>query len=177
MYPHARCLINHDGGVASVGGCVIELQCSLGGRLKIVSGVKPAIVLFHDLKAGMRVRQIELSTGPKNFCDRSRPTIQVRQPADRAPGSKDQVEGTGNELRSLLHSTLDELGREASLAGKAPRRLQCLMRKIEPKRGGSTANQTQCVATDVTLEMENLLAGYIAQLCGLDVMEGVFAGS
>src|SRR5262249_23767993 len=120
MYPFAGCLMNHDGGVASVRGCVIELQRSIRRRLKIVSGVKPAIAHFHDLKAGMRVCKLKFSAEPKNFRDRSRPTIQVRQPADRAPGSKDQVERTGNEPRSLLHPALDELSREAGLVGQAP---------------------------------------------------------
>src|SRR5215468_2470590 len=110
MSPYARFLMDHDGGIASVGGCVTELQRSLGGRLIVVSDVKPAIVLFHDLKAGMRVRQVEFPACPKDFRDRPCPTIQVWQPADRAPGSKDQVEGAGNELRSLCPA-LDELGR------------------------------------------------------------------
>src|SRR5262245_8353041 len=50
-------------------------------------------------------------------------------------------------------------------------------REIQANGGGSTANRAQCVATDVAVEMEDLLAGYVTQLCGLDVMEGVFASS
>jgi len=36
------------------------------------------------------------------------------------------------------------------------------MGEIEAKGGGSAANQAQCVATDVTLKMEDLLTGYVA---------------
>ena len=48
--------------------------------------------------------------------------------------------------------------------------------KSRPKAGLHGEPGTVC-ATDVTLQMKDLLAGYAAQPRGLDVMEGVLAGS
>jgi hypothetical protein len=58
----------------------------------------------------MSIGKVKFAAGLQHGCDYSRPNRNIRQPADRSPSRKNQIERTRCQMRGFVHSPLNEVG-------------------------------------------------------------------
>ena len=169
--------MRHDRRIAGVRGLVHELQRPVGRRLKIEGGHKPSGVFFQHVERRMRVGEVELAARRQHGRNDLRPFLHIGQPANGAPGCEDEVERARRQVRSLIHGPLDEVRFQAGLIGQAPGNLQRGAGKIESGDRRAAPYQAQRIPADMALQMQNALAGDVAEFGRFNLVQGVLAGT
>jgi hypothetical protein len=75
----------------------------------------------------MGICAVKLAGRHQDGCDDPRPIPHIRQPAQGSPRRKDEIERAGRKMRSLFHSTLNEIGLQSDRLGKIARGVERLL--------------------------------------------------
>src|ERR1700730_12640559 len=108
------------------------------------------------------------------------PAVDIRQPRDGTPGDENHVESCpfGDRRRCVIEVRLHEARpiREAQLAGKPARGVDCRCGEVQPDDRGAALRQFQAVGAEMALQMPDAVAIDRPEFGLLDGVEAAMPG-
>jgi hypothetical protein len=155
-----------DRGVrVGVGPGVRELQRLLRRPVVVVEAQLGRVVaVVEDPGERVGLGDVEEAARPHEVGDHLGPAGHVGQPVEHSEGGEHHVEVALQPVREVDHVGDDEAGLQAGLGGQEPRLLDGPFREVGAGDPGSPPDPGECVQPEVALQVEQVLAGDVADL-------------
>jgi len=160
MHPLPRARVRDLDLVVGVVAAVLE-HIGLGVRVRVLEhrqAAGSAVAVEHE-RGGVPVGEVEPAPRLQEPGDDARPLRDVGQPADRAPGREDEVEGLGlgQQVSRVVDVRLHEAGPivDAELGRHAPRLLDRRQREVEADHARAAVRERERVGAEVALQVQH----------------------